>query len=83
MSVRPTGLAGTFSLMVLGCAADPSASATLTPEWHARKERQERLVREWRLARDHGRIGYVGNQAPALEGTTVPAPEHRFPARAP
>ena len=80
MSFRLNGLAGVVALMVLGCATDPSASTIDPSKLRARKERQER---EWRLARDHGRIGYVGNQAPALEGTTVPAPEDRFPPRAP
>ena len=80
MSFRLNGLAGVVALMVLGCATDPSASTIDPSKLRARKERQER---EWRLARDNGRIGYVGNQAPALEGTTVPAPEDRFPTRAP
>ncbi len=45
-----------------------------TAQARARNERQQQLERDWRLSREHGRIGYVGNQAPALEGTTVPPP---------
>ena len=40
----------------------------------ARMERQEQLKRDSEFSREHGRIGYVGNQAPALEGSTVPPP---------
>ena len=69
-----TVLGGMIILMVFGCASDPSA-ATSEAAQRARKERQQRLEADWRLARDHGRIGYVGNQAPALEGATVPPKE--------
>lgn len=83
MGFRLTGLAGVVSLVVLGCASDPAASLVGSPEWLAQKQRQEERIREWRLARDHGRMGYVGHQAAALEGTTVPAPEDRFLPREP
>ena len=43
-----------------------------TAKRRARTERQEQMKRDWQLSREHGRIGYVGHQAPALEGTTVP-----------
>lgn len=36
-----------------------------TPDWRAQKERQQRLARE------AGRIGYIGNAGPAL-GTSLP-----------
>jgi hypothetical protein len=61
-------------LMVQGCATSPSAATSETAQLRARTERQQQLERDWRLSREHGRIGYVGNQAPALEGTTVPPP---------
>ena len=38
------------------------------PEWREERKRRQQL------SVDHGRIGYVGNQAPALEGTTIPPP---------
>ena len=57
--------------MVQGCAASSSAVTSETEKLRARKERQQQLESDWRLAHDHGRIGYVGNQAPALEGSTV------------
>ena len=60
--------------LLLGCATDPSAVTSDTARQRARIERQEQLKRDWQLSREHGRIGYVGNQAPALEGTTVPPP---------
>ena len=65
MSFRSTGLAGIISLMVLGCATNPSVSTSETPMWRAQKEYQQRLARE------AGRIGYIGNAGPAL-GTSLP-----------
>jgi hypothetical protein len=67
-------LGGMFCALALGCATDPSPVMSDTAKNRARMERQEQLERDWGLSRDHGRIGYVGNQAPALEGTTVPPP---------
>ena len=69
-----TVLGGIISLMVLGCATDPSVATRETTQIE-RKERQQRREAESRLGRQHGRIGFVGNQAPALEGTTVPPKE--------
>jgi outer membrane biogenesis lipoprotein LolB len=67
-------LGGVICLLLIGCASDPSAAVSDTAKRRARIERQEQLKRDWQLSRDHGRIGYVGHQAPALEGTTVPPP---------
>ena len=57
-------LGGMFCALVLGCATAPSPAMSDTAKKRARMERQEQLERDWRLSRDHGRIGYVGNQAP-------------------
>jgi hypothetical protein len=65
-------LGGLFCALILGCAPEPRAATRNPAEVRARMERQEQLKRDWRLSREHGRIGYVGNQAPALEGTTFP-----------
>jgi hypothetical protein len=59
-------------VLMLGCAQDPRAAMSDPTKVRARIERQEQLKRDWQLSREHGRIGYVGNQAPALEGTTFP-----------
>jgi hypothetical protein len=67
-------LGGMFCALVLGCATDASPAMSDTAKKRARMERQELLERDRRLSREHGRIGYVGNQAPALEGFTVPPP---------
>ncbi len=68
-------LSGAICSLMIGCATDPSAAMSDTAkQQRARVERQEQLKRDWRLSREHGRIGYVGHQAPALEGTTVPPP---------
>jgi outer membrane biogenesis lipoprotein LolB len=67
-------LSGVVCLLMIGCATDPSAAMSDTAKQRARIERQEQLKRDWQLSREHGRIGYVGHQAPALEGTTVPPP---------
>ena len=66
-------LGGVICSLAIGCATDPSAAMS-DPKHRARVERQEQLKRDWQLSREHGRIGYVGHQAPALEGTTVPPP---------
>jgi hypothetical protein len=56
MNVRLTGLARLMSfLMVLGCATDPSESASEDRMWRAQLERQQRVARE------AGRIGWIGN----------------------
>ncbi len=65
-------LGGLCCALILGCALEPRAATRDTAKARARMERQEQLKRDWQLSREHGRIGYVGNQAPALEGTTFP-----------
>ncbi len=67
--------------MVLGCSNSPYASrATVTVQrvfqdqddsrmWRRQKERQQRIARE------AGRIGYIGNAGPAL-GTSLPSSSH-------
>ena len=65
-------LSGLFFALMLGCAQDPRGAMSVPVKVRAPIERQEELKRDWRLSREHGRIGYVGNQAPALEGTTFP-----------
>ena len=68
-------LGGVICSLMIGCATDPFAAMMSDPaKQRARVERQEQLKRDWQLSREHGRIGYVGHQAPALEGTTVPPP---------
>lgn len=78
MSFRSAGLAVAISLMVLGCYTNsyPSRAAVAVQRvfqeqndsrlWRVQKERQQRIARE------AGRIGYIGNAGPAL-GTTVPS----------
>jgi hypothetical protein len=48
----PSAVLVAIFLMLLGCATEPSISET---RWRAQKEYEQ----QW--ARDHGRIGYVGN----------------------
>ena len=67
-------LRGAICSLMIGCATDPSAAMSDAAKQRVRVERQEKLKRDWQLSREHGRIGYVGHQAPALEGTTVPSP---------
>jgi len=62
--------------MVLGCATNQYASRAAVAIqrifqdqddsrlWRAQKERQQRIARE------AGRIGYIGNEGPALGSTT-------------
>ena len=76
MSVRSAGLAVAISVMVLGYATNQYASrAAVAIErvfqdqddsrlWRGQKERQQRIARE------AGRIGYIGNEGPAL-GSTI------------
>ena len=66
MSFRSIGIAGIIFSMVLGCAANPSVSKRDTADWRAQKERQQRVARE------AGRIGYVGNLGPAVGGSPRP-----------
>src|SRR5258705_6400206 len=74
--IRSAGLAVAISLVVLGCATNQYASrAAVAIErvfqdqddsrlWRGQKERQQRIARE------AGRIGYIGNEGPAL-GSTI------------
>ena len=76
MGFRSTGLAGVTCLMFLGCATKPYASYAAVAVkrvfqdqnagrlWRVQKERQQRIARE------AGRIGYIGNAGPAL-GTSI------------
>jgi hypothetical protein len=78
MAFRSDGLAVAISFMLLGCAVNPYASRAglaiqrVFPDkddsrlWRTQKERQQRIARE------AGRIGYIGNAGPAL-GSTVPS----------
>jgi hypothetical protein len=78
MSFRSTGLAVVASLMLVGCAAKPYASRAAiaisrvfhdqndSRLWRVQKERQQRVARE------AGRIGYIGNEGPAL-GVSMPS----------
>jgi hypothetical protein len=60
MSFRFSALAVVISAMALGCATNQSESAGETSRWRAQKERQQQIARE------AGRIGYIGNEAPHL-----------------
>ncbi len=60
------GIAGIISLMFFGCASSPSVSKRDTSDWRVQKERQQRVARE------AGRIGYIGNLGPAVGGSTFP-----------
>jgi len=65
MSFRPTGVAVVISLLIVGCATHPTISTSEARLWRVQKERQQRIARE------AGRIGYIGNLGPAL-GTARP-----------
>jgi hypothetical protein len=60
MNCRSTGLAVVIavSLTVIGCATQPPASASEDRIWREQRERQQEGARE------AGRIGYIGNDAP-------------------
>ena len=59
MSFRFTVLAAVISL-IFGCTADQSVSTREMSLWCTQKERQQRIARE------AGRIGYIGNEVPSL-----------------
>ena len=59
VSFRLAFLAAVIFLMVLGCATRPSESASEARMWRAQLERQQQVARE------AGRIGYIGNAGPA------------------
>jgi hypothetical protein len=83
MSVRSFGLVVTISLMLAGCATTrylTSASYAVqrvfhdqddSRMWRLQKERQQRLARE------AGRIGYIGNAGPALGSSLPSSPNSR------
>jgi hypothetical protein len=55
-----TGFACLICLFVLGCPThSPTTNANM---WRIQKERQQRVAREF------GRIGYIGNSGPAVGG---------------
>ena len=60
MSFRFSALAVVISAMALGCATNQPEPAGETSRWRAQKERQQQIARE------AGRIGYIGNEAPHL-----------------
>jgi hypothetical protein len=78
MSVRHTVFAVAISLMFVGCATNQYAHRAVVAVqrifqdqddsrlWRVQKERQQRIARE------AGRIGYIGNEGPAL-GSTIPS----------
>ena len=62
-------LSGVICSLMIGCATDPSAAMSdSAKQQRARIERQEQLKRDWRLSREHGRIGYVGPSGPCPGG---------------
>jgi hypothetical protein len=63
MSFHRIAFAGAICLMVLGCATKSTNDSRL---WRVQKERQQQVARE------AGRIGYIGNEGPAL-GTSIPS----------
>ena len=57
MSLRSIGFVGIVCLMALGCATKRSVSDA---QWRAQLARQQAVAREF------GRIGYIGYQGPAV-----------------
>jgi hypothetical protein len=78
MSFHSAALAFAISLTLLGCTSNPYAvqagavvQRIFQPQdddrlWRVQKARQQRIARE------AGRIGYIGNAGPAL-GTSLPS----------
>ncbi len=75
--IRAAGLAGAISLMVLGCATNQYASRAAVAIQHVFRDQGDvqlwrvQRERQQRLARDAGRIGYIGNAGPAI-GSSLP-----------
>jgi hypothetical protein len=67
MSFRSTGVACAISLMIMGCTHFTAAD---TPKTRAMWRAQ--LYRQQLVAREAGRIGYIGNAGPAL-GSSLPS----------
>jgi len=59
MSFRFVAPTVAISLLVLGCAASPTESASEARMWRAQLQRQQEVVR------NQGRIGYIGYEGPA------------------
>jgi outer membrane biogenesis lipoprotein LolB len=66
MSFRFAVVVGVACFILLGCATNSSKSASEARMWQAQLQRQQLVARE------AGRIGYIGNAGPAL-GTTLPS----------
>jgi hypothetical protein len=61
MSFRFIGLAVVISLMILGCTPFTTADTPkMRAMWRAQLERQQLVARE------AGRLGYIGNAGPAV-----------------
>ena len=75
MGIRLAGLVVALSLTLLGCATNQYVSrASLVVQHVFRDQNNDRMwqlqkERQQRIAREAGRIGYIGNAGPAL-GTT-------------
>jgi hypothetical protein len=57
MNLRAPGLVGILCLMAVGCATKSTLSEA---QWRAQLARQQAVAREF------GRIGYIGYQGPAV-----------------
>jgi hypothetical protein len=72
MGFRSTGLVIALSLTLLGCAGnDYGSRAALVVQHVFRDQNNDRMwrlqkERQQRIAREAGRIGYIGNAGPAL-----------------
>ena len=78
MSFRSAGLSFVIFSMVLGCATNPYASRAAVAIRHVFRDQDDSHLwrvqkkRQQRLAREAGRIGYIGNAGPAL-GSSLPS----------
>jgi outer membrane biogenesis lipoprotein LolB len=66
VSVRFAVVVAVVCFILLGCATNSSKSANEARMW------REQLLRQQLVAREAGRIGYIGNAGPAL-GSTLPS----------
>lgn len=72
MSFRCTGLAVAISLALLGCATNQYVSRAGLAVQRVFQDQDDsrmwrlQLERQQRIAREAGRIGYIGNAGPAL-----------------
>jgi starvation-inducible outer membrane lipoprotein len=60
MGLQSTELLIAISLMLLGCATNPSAPQSDNRLWDLQKQRQQQA------ARDAGRIGWIGKRGATL-----------------